>query len=404
MAACLSTLTSATAAEVDADVTLDGARPSRRRCVADIYLAGYLQGSAFVLIPALGNILAAAPYRYTASAYALLFLPQTLGAIAGATAAGWVQRRLGIGRLFRLGLLANLLAMLLLVAAARTGGSLAYALLLIESLLLGLGFGWTLASINHYSAQFFAHSAGTAITLLNALIGAATAISPLLLGALQGRGHWGLWPLALAIGFGIAWLPRLPEGRDDTRAAFWPSGLLPFVLLTLIYAICEGSFGSWASVYVSAERHLGERAGTMALSAFWASMTLLRIALALVPERWVSRRSLLLASALGLAACFAALPWLSGRLQLLSAFAAAGAACSIYYPFVMSLGLARFPRQQTQVAGLIVAALMIGEGLGSYGLGLIQHVMRLDRIYLLSALWGLPLLLGTRLFRRPRGE
>lgn len=385
---------------MDADVILDRNRPARRRSIADVYLAGYLQGSAFVLIPALGNILAAAPYGFSASAYALLFLPQTLGAIAGAVAAGWVQHRLGIGRLFRLGLLANLLAMLLLVAAARTGGSTAYALLLAESLLLGLGFGWTLASINHYSAYFFDHSAGAAITLLNALIGAATAVSPLLLGALQGRWDWSLWPLALAIGFGIAWLPRLPESRDAARAAFWPAGLLPFVLLTLIYAICEGSFGSWASVYVSADRHLGAHVGTMALSAFWASMTLFRGVLALVPERWISRSTLLRASALGIVACFGGLPWLSGTPQLVGAFAAAGAACSIYYPFVMSLGLARFPQQQTQVAGLIVAALMVGEGLGSYGLGLMQHGLRLERIYLLSALWGLPLLLGVRLMYR----
>ena len=367
-----------------------------------IYLAGFLQGSAFVLIPALGNTLTAAPYHFSSSAYALLFLPQTAGAIIGAVAAGWVQHRLGMGRLFRLGLLANLLAMLLLAAAAHGSGQLAYALILAESLLLGAGFGWTLAAINHYAAHFFSQSASAAITLLNAVIGGATALSPLMLSALQARWNWAVWPLALAIGFAIVWLPRLPEADDEIRPVFWPRGLLPFVLTVLVYAICEGSFGSWASVYLSVDKHLGNHAGTLALSAFWGSMTLFRGVLASLPERWVSRRSLLLASAMGIAACFAALPWLSGRWALVGAFALAGAASSIYYPFVMSLSLARFPRQETQVAGLAVAALMVGEGFGSYGLGLLQHAQRLDHIYLASALWGVPLLIGAWLVSPPQ--
>ncbi|MHB8744108.1 MAG: MFS transporter [Sulfuricaulis sp.] len=366
-----------------------------------IYLAGFLQGSAFVLIPALGNTLAAAPYHFSSSGYALLFLPQTAGAIIGAVAAGWVQRHLGMGRLFRVGLLANLLAMLLLLAAAHASGKLAYALMLAEGLLLGVGFGWTLAAINHYSEHFFSRSASSAITLLNAVIGGATALSPLVLSLLQTRWNWSVWPLVLAIGFALVCLPRLPETDDDTRSDFWPHGLLPFFLVVLVYAICEGSFGSWASVYLSVDNHLGNHAGTLALSAFWGSMTLFRGVLAPLPERWISRRSLLLVSAVGIAACFAAMTWLSSMWMLVGAFMLAGAASSIYYPFVMSLSLARFRRQKTQVAGLIIAALMVGEGLGSYGLGLLQSRWQLNHIYFVSALWGIPLLIGAWLVSRP---
>ncbi|HQX46282.1 MAG TPA: hypothetical protein PK555_02635 [Steroidobacteraceae bacterium] len=66
--------------------------------IACLFLAGILQSAAFVLIPALGNILTSAPYDFSSSAYALL--------------------------------------------------------------LLGVGFGWTLAAINHYSALFFLQSVG----------------------------------------------------------------------------------------------------------------------------------------------------------------------------------------------------------------------------------------------------
>lgn len=375
----------------------------RRLQIACIYLAGLLQGSAFVLIPALGNTFAAAPYRFGSAEYALLFLPQTAGAIVGAAAAGWLQRRLGMGRLFRWGLSANLLALLLLSSAAFAGGGpLSYALILVETLLLGVGFGWTLAAINHYSEYFFSRSASAAITLLNAVIGGATALSPLVLSAVQSRWSWAVWPLALAAGFVVAWLPRLPETGDDTGSVFWPRGVLPFVLVVLVYAICEGSFGSWASVYLSVDKHLGAHAGTLALSTFWGSMTLFRVLLAPLPQRWISRRGLLFLSAAGMASCVAALPWLSGPWALVGMFALAGAACSIFYPFVMSAGLERFARHRTQVAGLIVAALMVGEGLGSYGPGLLQPGLRLEQIYLLSALWGVPLAIGAWLVSRTR--
>lgn len=374
--------------------------PGRRLFIAIIYLAGFLQGSDFVLIPALGNTLTAAPYHFSSASYALLFLPQTAGAVIGASAAGWVQRVLGMGRLFRLGLLTNLLAMVLLLGATYANRQLAYALILAETLLLGIGFGWTLSAINHYSAHFFSKSASASITLLNAVIGGATALSPYFLTRFRAAFDLGAWPMLLAVGFACAMLPCLPETNDDDGADFWVRGLMPFVSIVLIYAVCEGSFSSWSSVYLSADKHLGNRVGLLALTGFWASITLFRILLAPVPERWVSRRTLLFVSSAGIALCFAVLPLLSGAWTLVGAFALAGAACSVYYPFVMSLGLARFPRQQTQVAGLIVAALMVGEGLGSYGLGRLQRFASLDHIFAASALWGIPLLLGAWLTTR----
>ena len=361
--------------------------------VATVYLAGFLQGCSFVLIPALGNTLMSSRYGLRSSEYALLYLPQTAGAIVAALAAGWVQRQLGVARLFRLGLLANLLAMLLLVAVGRGYGSSALFLLLLETLLLGIGFGWTQAAINQYSAMFFGRTAGTAITLLNALIGGATAVSPLLLSAMQPL--WELWPLMLAGGFCAACVPRLPAARLETTGPFWPSGLAPIVLLTLLYAVCEGVLGSWASVYATSDRRLSVATGALALSCFWGAMTAARVLLALVPASWVSRRTCQCASALGMALCFAILPSASSAVGLIGVFTMAGAACSIYYPFTMALGLERFADRQAHVAGLVIAALMIGEGLGSYGPGVLRPALGLPHVYQLSAVLGIPLLIGA---------
>jgi MFS family permease len=77
---------------------------------------------------------------------------------------------------------------------------------------------------------------------------------------------------------------------------------------------------------------------------------------------------------------------------LILAFAAAGAACGIYYPYSMAYGIRAHPREGTQMAGLLVGALMVGEGIGSAGLGPLQNLLSLNSIYTLSGLWGFPLL------------
>ena len=364
-----------------------------------VYAAGFLQGCAFVLIPALGTILAAPPYHLSSSAYGVLFLPQTLGAIFGALGADTLHQRIGSHGLFRTGVAANVVALLLLAGAACTGGTLAHGLLLLETLFLGVGFGLTLAAINRYAALLFPGSSTSAVTLLNAVIGGATALSPLILHGFASWNRWGAWPLMLAAGFALVLMLPLPASTSTAIES--PRGhasMLLFALAVFIYAVGEGIFGSWATIYLSVNKALPAHDGALALSLFWGSMTLFRVLLALVPERVVAQRLFYLAAPLGMGACFAALPFLSSASALIGTFAMAGAACSVYYPFSMSYGLTAFAGQQTRIAGLMVAALMAGEGIGSFALGPLQSLVTLERIYLMSALLTVPLfVLGWRL-------
>lgn len=364
-----------------------------------VYAAGFLQGCAFVLIPALGTILAAPPYRLSSSAYGVLFLPQTLGAIFGALAADTLHQRIGSAGLFRTGVAANVVALLLLASAAYTGGLLAQGLLLLETLFLGVGFGLTLAAINRYAALLFPGSSTTAVTLLNAVIGGATALSPLILHGIAAWTRWGTWPLMQAAGFALILMLPLPASTSKAiESSRWQASMLLFALAVFIYAIGEGIFGSWANIYISVNKALPAHDGALALSVFWGSMTLFRVLLVLVPERVVAQRLFYLAAPLGMGACFAALPFLSSAAALIGTFAMAGVACSVYYPFSMSYGLTAFVGHQTRIAGLMVAALMAGEGIGSFALGPLQSLVTLELIYLISALLAVPLfVLGWRL-------
>ncbi len=362
----------------------------RRAAVAAVYGTGILQGAAFVLVPSLGKILGAAPYGYGAKSYGLLYFPEIGGAIIGALVAGRLQRRAGSPAVLRAGLGANAIGMALLVLASLTGGSGAYAAILAQTLCLGVGFGLTLATLNPYAALLFPRTPTTAITVLNGLIGAATALAPLALHATAAAGHWGAMPFALMCGFALLTLVAPPAQRAEDGGRL-EAGMLPFALAVLLYAAAEGSFSSWAQIYVGRVAHGGAIAVTLALSAFWGGITALRLALGFVPERGRTRGLLFLLSALGIGASFAALATLRDPAALVAAYAAAGAACSVYYPYVMAYGLRAWPRQRVALAGLLVAALMIGEGVGSLAPGSLAGAASLPRLYLAESLIALPL-------------
>ncbi len=343
-------------------------------------------------MPSLGSILERPPDHFTSAAYGLLYFPEILGAILSAWGARFIHRRFGDRVLFRLGILSNILGLALLTSAYFATGSIAYGLILTDSIFLGFGFGFTSTAINHLAATLFSRSATRAITILNAVIGGATALSPLILGFASHSGGWFAWPSALLLlWIALLWLPTASPSKPIGER----TGLQPFPILAvtavLIYAIVEGSFGSWASVFVSVNHHFSPAWGALALSSFWASMTFARLVFGAIPDSLLSRRKTYLAAPFGIAACFLALPWLTAAWALILTFALAGVATSIYYPYSMAYALSAEPGQTTYVAGLLVAALMIGEGVGSFGLGPLQALVSLPDLYLVSALWTIPL-------------
>jgi MFS family permease len=369
-----------------------------------VYGAGLLQGAAFVLVPALGAVLKAAPYGLSPGAYGGLFLPQIVGAIVSGLLAGALHRRWGAKGSFRLGLGCNVVAAALLAASVLFAGSeLAYALLLLETALLGLGFGLTLAVINDLATQLFPRAAVAAVTVLNAVIGGATAFSPLVLRGLAAVDLWWVWPLCLSALFLCTALASMALPQQDPAAAVasgwrWRT-LLPFAAVVLVYAAVEGTFGSWATLYL-AQRGGSVGEGVAALTAFWSAMTVARLGLSAVPESALPRRIPYLVSPVAMAACLAAIALVAAPYALVALFAAAGIACGVFYPFSMSFALAKFPQSATRVAGLLVAALMVGEGLGSYLPGFLQHWLSMGAVFGVSVLWCLPLLVLALLIAR----
>src|SRR5271166_2157587 len=155
---------------------------AQRNEIGAVYAAGIIQGVALVTFPAASAIFSSPAYfRLSNTEYGGMFVPQAIMAIASSLMGAGLTRHLGIKRIFLLGLIADLLAMMFLVLSqfVMHQHSLAYGILLIATTSMGVGFGLTVPAINTFAAAFFPNNVDKAVLVLNALLGVGTALAPL---------------------------------------------------------------------------------------------------------------------------------------------------------------------------------------------------------------------------------
>jgi hypothetical protein len=91
---------------------------SRRKEIAAVYAAGIVQGLALVTFPAAGVVFIRADgYGLSSTEYGAMFLPQAVTAIGASLLGVGLNRSLGLKRILLLGLAADVLAMVLLLAS-----------------------------------------------------------------------------------------------------------------------------------------------------------------------------------------------------------------------------------------------------------------------------------------------
>ncbi len=89
--------------------------------------------------------------------------------------------------------------LLLLSQAVMANQPVAYALLLLATTCLGIGFGLTVPSLNTLVAGFFPDAVERAVLSLNALLGLGTVLAPVFVAIFVGLGTWSLLPLLVAV-------------------------------------------------------------------------------------------------------------------------------------------------------------------------------------------------------------
>src|SRR5262249_5481983 len=289
---------------------------------------------------------------------------------------------------------------------------IAFAVLLLATAMLGLGFGATVMAINTYAEAFFPSRADRAVLALNALLGLGTALAPVLVAIVVGLGAWWLLPVAMAVILVVFFAVALAQPLSASTGMGAPTGWtsLPrrfwlYAAAVFLYGIVETLNGNWAMLYLSSERGVSARGASIALAAFWAMVTVGRVLIALisrlVPARWI----------------YAALPvlllltfQLSSRVQGetggIFAFAMAGLACSAFLPLSISFGGTEFPYLSAVTAGGLIAFYQLGYGVAAFGTGPLQDLigLPLSTIFAGGSIVALPLaVIAGLIIRRPPG-
>src|SRR5215510_469395 len=175
---------------------------SRRTEIGLINVMGLVQGLTLVTFPAASSIFTSRDgYGFSASRYGMMFVPQVVLAILASSLGPRLARRWTLKRVLLSGLTADLLAMTLL-AFSRLLQDLpeaAYATLLVATGSLGFGFGAVVMASNTYAQEFSPGRENRAVLILNALLGAGTALAPLLVAIFLSLGAWWLLPAIVAV-------------------------------------------------------------------------------------------------------------------------------------------------------------------------------------------------------------
>ena len=295
-------------------------------------------------------------YGFTTSQYGAMFLPQVILAILASSLAQAFARRWHLKRVFLLGLGSNLVSMILLALSNffMPSTSIAYDTLLLATAALGLGFGMTVMATNTYAEEFFPGRADSAVLALNALLGAGTALAPVFVIVFVGLGAWWLLPVLVGVVLVMLLLFNAREplqvaadsnapGSAKSSEGFMrglPRRFWLYAAVVLLYGIVETLNGNWSTIYLNQQRGVSTQWASLALTAFWAMVTVGRVLAAVaapkVPARWIY-----LGLPMLLVVAFLAISQVSTAIGGVLAFGLAGLACSAFFPLSISIGLRR---------------------------------------------------------------
>jgi len=292
-----------------------------------------------------------------------------------------------------LGLGANLASMIVLILSATvsTDTAVAFPLLLVATAFLGAGFGLTVPVLNTYVVAFNPDRADRVVLILNALLGLGTATAPLFVAVFDGLGFWWGLPVlsAALLVLLIGAASRLPLRADAPSAAparagaGVPARFWLFAAFAVLYGVCETMNGNWSQLDMTSQVGASTTQASLALTAFWAMVTVGRLLFAAL-GRWVPSRVVYHVLPIVLVATFlltAELPHGKPGVGIL-VFGLAGLGCSALLPLTISLGQSALPSMSAAVAGGVIAAYQVGYGVAAFGVGpLLDHGTSLVDLY-----------------------
>lgn len=363
-----------------------------------IYAGGLIQGIALVAFPAVSTILTSpSEFDFSGTTYGSLFIPQSILSITAAACNPKLSRKFGSKSVFLAGIMANLISMMLLAMSMMfvKNQAAAYALLIVATGCLGLGFGLVVPTINSIAALLHPGKIDAVLLLLNALLGIGTALSPLLVSLFVGFGFWWGLPVLLTLFLIVLFvftLPLpLPGGKISISSSVSipiPSRIWIFAAFATLYGIIETLNGNWISIYMSQHLHATIQMQSLALTAFWGMVTFGRLfyasiqsffreQLAFQISPFISAFAFLMISSLSPGTVYWAI----------LAFGLTGFGCSTLLPLTISFGSKQLKTISSSVPGMVISFYLLGYGIAAFGVGPLEELghISLSEIYAFGA-------------------
>lgn len=357
--------------------------------LATFFLIALLQGIGFTTLPSAGNFITSATgFSFSPEQYGMIFLPMVLGAIFSSFIGGSFTKKMGLKTVLLFGILFNIFSMILFAFAAVYLNHIAksFPLFLLLMLCLGIGFGAVLTSLNSFAFFFFPKRPKTALTALHSCLGIGTAIGPIAFEYfLKNKVWWfdGVWIGTLYFLLLTAAFISFPnphhlttKKQSDSKLPINSFTLWGFIAIALLYGVCETTFGNWGTIYLHQNKNLSAGTAALALSLFWGILTLGRILTVLLSFVMKTRNIYRCLPPIILIGLF--LLYLSSKDSLLLySFAIAGLGCSAMLPLTIGFAQERFASIAPLISGIMIGVYMLGFGLASQGVGLMNKVFQL---------------------------
>jgi predicted MFS family arabinose efflux permease len=177
-----------------------------------------------------------------------------------------------------------------------------------------------------------------------------------------------------------------PRSAAPGRQAALPAAFWLFAAFGVMYGFCETMNGNWSQLDLTSLK-VSATVASLALTVFWAMVTVGRLLFAVV-QRWFPSRLAYHLLPFVLAGAFVLISVLPSRAPVAGvlAFALAGFGCSALLPLTISFGQERLASMSAAMAGLVIAFYQVGYGIAAFGVGPLRRAgLTLPDLYGASA-------------------
>jgi fucose permease len=347
-------------------------------------------------------------FGQTDAGIGLVYLIYAFAYMSGSFAGGTLTERLG--RRIVLG------GAVLVHAAGIAGFGLApgWEVFVVAALVAGFGAGALDGGANGLVLDVYREGRGRAMNLLHMSFSIGALAAPLIVGTLVVSGvPWqsiavgtGAVIALLAIAYAVIPMPsgRHAKGAVEPVAADGARvgrSLLAGPLLLLGFAIAayvasEVGVSNWIVRFLEPAPLT---TATLALSLFWAGLTLGRLGSSVIADRF-DHLWFTVVCALGMAALVAVAVLAPALPVSIAAFAAAGVAAGPIFPMIVAIGGERNPERSAAVGGSLVGMAVIGSVVYPPAMGFLSVTIGLPAAMLGNALLAIACAVALVLFSR----